>query len=270
LPYPPAEVCQAAVTGRGYDQSLAGLKVLVVDDGETNRKLLRLMLARAGAEVETAQNGQAAVARVESRPFGAVLMDMQMPVMDGYTATRAIRSRGITVPIVALTAHAMAGEEQRCRTAGCDAYLAKPVDRDDLIRTLLTFRQASAGAGRPAACERPRDLAPLRSSLDMSDAELRSIVDEFAATAGRQVEELAAHCHRGEWSAAQELAHTLKGTAAMTGFAELSRVAAQLERAAASREASGVPPLLEALGSLVERLPVGERSDRREGLAAVP
>ncbi len=116
-------------------------KVLLVEDGEDNQRLILHVLSRAGIEVETAENGQVAVDRLAGgHDFDLVLMDMQMPVMDGYTATRKLRQLGVTTPIVALTAHAMAGDRKECLDAGCDEYAAKPIDREQLyeiIRRLI-------------------------------------------------------------------------------------------------------------------------------------
>jgi signal transduction histidine kinase/ActR/RegA family two-component response regulator len=135
-------------------------RVLLAEDGMDNQRLLRAILRKAGATVEVAENGQVAVdkawtATESGRPFGVILMDMQMPVMDGYTATRALRAAGYTGPIVALTAHAMTGELDRCLEAGCDHYLAKPIDRALLVREVaLRMREPSRSAvsagGNPA------------------------------------------------------------------------------------------------------------------------
>ena len=111
-------------------------RVLVADDGEANRQLIKLVLTRAGMQVEAAANGQIAVQMAADGRFDLILMDMQMPVMDGYTATARLREQGLTIPIVALTAAAMKGDEEKCRAAGCSGFLTKPVDIDELMRCL--------------------------------------------------------------------------------------------------------------------------------------
>ncbi|OHB79920.1 MAG: hypothetical protein A2W31_02480, partial [Planctomycetes bacterium RBG_16_64_10] len=120
----------------GPQFELPGVRILVVDDGDENRKLMTLVLRRAGATVETATNGQLAVELARANAFDVILMDMQMPVMDGYTAASTLRRHGYQAPIIALTADAMKGSEEKCRAAGCSGFLTKPIEMDLLLRTL--------------------------------------------------------------------------------------------------------------------------------------
>ncbi len=129
--------------------------VLVVEDGIDNQRLLKMILGRAGAVVEIAENGRVGVDRAlaalrEGRPFDVILMDMQMPELDGYGATREMRSHGVSQPILALTAHAMSGDRDLCLAAGCDDYLAKPVDRDILLQTLCRWLDEARKVGGAA------------------------------------------------------------------------------------------------------------------------
>ncbi len=116
-------------------------RVLLCEDGSDNQRLIAFLLKKAGADVTVADNGliglnKANQAHDDGRPFDVILMDMQMPVMDGYTATRKLREAGYINPIVALTAHAMAQDRQKCLDAGCDDYASKPIDRDTLLATI--------------------------------------------------------------------------------------------------------------------------------------
>jgi PAS domain S-box-containing protein len=118
-------------------ESLSG-RILLVDDGDLNLRLFKFHLERAGAEVTTADNGLTALGAVrdavsQQRPFDLIVTDIQMPDMDGYEMTRTLRNDGCAVPIIALTAHAMAEDRRRCLESGCDDYISKPVDRESLV-----------------------------------------------------------------------------------------------------------------------------------------
>ncbi len=119
-------------------ESNINARVLLVEDGPDNQRLIQHLLRRIGVQVEVSENGQVACDRIleEGEVFDVVLMDMQMPVMDGYTATKRLRSAGFDRPIVAMTAHAMSGDRDKCLKAGCNDYLTKPLGRQDLYRKL--------------------------------------------------------------------------------------------------------------------------------------
>jgi CheY-like chemotaxis protein len=132
---------------RNTDPQSSRLHILVVDDNSTNRNLATRMLTNAGYFVTSAENGREALARLEQTQFDLVLMDVQMPYMDGFEATAAIRkAEAVTkqhVPVVAMTAHAMKGDRERCLLAGMDAYVSKPVRSEELksvIESMLVPR----------------------------------------------------------------------------------------------------------------------------------
>ena len=151
--WPPAELA-AEPEPNGQQATPAVLpaaRLLLAEDGPDNERLITAILTREGATVEVARNGEEALqlgqaARGRGEPYDLILMDMQMPVMDGYAATRALRDSGCCQPIVALTAHAMTGDREACLAAGCDDYLTKPIHRDALIRCLRRWLQADAVA----------------------------------------------------------------------------------------------------------------------------
>jgi two-component system CheB/CheR fusion protein len=131
-------------------ESLAGLRILLAEDSPDNQKLLAMLLKNAGAEVTTVDNGHAAVQQVVQAaemdtPFDLVLMDMQMPEIDGYQATRMLREGGHDVPVVALTAHALSEHRDECLLAGCVGYLSKPIARSELIRAAARFSRRKPG-----------------------------------------------------------------------------------------------------------------------------
>ncbi|NMC34735.1 MAG: response regulator, partial [Veillonellaceae bacterium] len=135
------------------NQQLSGMRILLVEDGPDNQRLIRHLLRKMGAEVIVADNGQlgvdaVAAACAEHLGFHVILMDMQMPVLDGYGATRFLRERGYTGPIIALTAHAMSSDRQKCIDAGCNDYASKPIDSQQLADTIEKW--ASQFPLRPA------------------------------------------------------------------------------------------------------------------------
>jgi signal transduction histidine kinase/ActR/RegA family two-component response regulator len=119
-------------------------RLLLAEDGPDNQRFISHVLRKAGAQVIVAENGQVAVdlvlaARDEGKPFDLILMDMQMPVLDGYLATEKLRAEGFTKPIIALTAHAMGGDRKKCIAAGCDDYMTKPVSREKLVAMVVKY-----------------------------------------------------------------------------------------------------------------------------------
>ncbi len=141
-------------------------RILLAEDGEDNRRLISFQLKRAGAEVELAENGRIALEKLDLAmasgcPFDLLLTDMQMPEMDGYTLAKILRGRGTQIPIVALTAHAMAEDRQKCLDAGCDDYGSKPIKKDDLLATCRKWIEHR----RSQLYDSPQQVNPSQSPL---------------------------------------------------------------------------------------------------------
>ena len=240
---------------------LAGLRVLLVEDNPINQQLAVELMQSHRAEVHVANNGLEAIEHINAHApdyYSVVLMDLQMPVMDGYEATRLLRldSRFVSLPIVAISAHAMADERERCQVLGMNGHISKPIDPDLLYATLAEFNAPGAAVRPGPTTSRPARGVP---ALGIGDPDLPQIVDldvraglhhaggnaplyaqllrhfardfaEFAMT----VEPLLA---AGKWDDATRQAHTLKGLAASLGANELQPCAAALEKAARARDA---------------------------------
>ena len=231
------------------DVKLDGARVLLAEDGFDNQRLITLYLATAGAEVTLAENGRVALDRLAGtgdRPFDLVLMDMQMPELDGYSAAAEARRRGVTLPIVALTAHAMSDDRARCLAAGCSDYLTKPIDRDLLLRTVLSYlptevrtrATAPAAAAQPAVP--PAVTAPPPTPVPRSAkvaAAMRGATEAFVGRLPERVDQLLKLTADGDLAELRRALHQLKGVGAGFGFPRITELAGRAEQAVSAQAA---------------------------------
>ncbi len=227
-------------------------KILLVEDGETNRKLIKLMLSRYGVEVIEACDGQVGVNLALRHDFEVILMDMQMPVKDGYTAAGELRSLGMQRPIIALTAHAMKQDEQRCRDSGCSDYLTKPIDEERLVRKLAEYIGSDESSAPRRRAIRPTG-SELRSSLPEGFEE---IIEEFVGLLGTRLKTMHEQLDEGRFTELKETAHWLKGTGGTAGFNQFTVPATRLERAAADSDSITATELLDELDSMLASIEV--------------
>ena len=251
------------------DHALADVRfesrVLLVEDGEDNRRFISRFLGKLGADVAMAENGRigrdAALAAMHGPDgmYDLILMDMQMPEMDGYTATRELRSNGYTGPIVALTAHAMADDRRKCLDAGCDDYLTKPINHSRLVEVVQAHsracalpdadREAEAVAVGPTSfpppapapateAATPMPPVPLAARADdgplvsrfAGDPMLGELVEAFVEAIPERVRDLQAALEASDLDRLAVLTHQLKGSAGTHGFEPLSVAAKRLEQ----------------------------------------
>ncbi|MBM4091545.1 MAG: response regulator, partial [Planctomycetes bacterium] len=223
--------------------ALRGVRILLADDSLDNQVLLRAVLGNVGAEVEVAENGRLAVERAQADAFDVVLMDMNMPEMDGYEATRRLRDRGYRRPILALTANAMSGDADRCLAAGCDAHLAKPIDRKKLILAVSQYAPPKTGQTEalitsPTPAVRP-GLSDAIVSQFADDRDFADILAGFVERLSNQSETLCKALEEDRLEDAERLAHQLKGAGGGYGYPTLSEAAKSLELAARDRDVDG-------------------------------
>jgi|GEM_PF-637002 len=232
-------------------------KVLLVEDGETNRRMIQLLLRRSGVEIDMAVNGQEGVDMVIANQYDVVLMDMQMPIKDGYTATRELRSLGYQLPIVALTAHAMKGDEERCRAAGCSDYLTKPIGEERLVRKLAEHIQVPNVKSNQRAQQWPSDpadaleMAAVRSCLDYDDPDYREIIENFKVEVVEKAKFMKELAAQQDFEELRIAAHWLKGTGGTAGFDQFTVPAVQLRRSVGDRNITRIEQILETIDSLI-------------------
>jgi signal transduction histidine kinase/HPt (histidine-containing phosphotransfer) domain-containing protein/BarA-like signal transduction histidine kinase len=262
-----------------YKQALKHKHILVVEDNPTNQEITRVMLESANIEVYIAITGQKAIDVLDKKVFDAVLMDIQMPEMNGFQATKIIRknSRLQTLPIIAMTAHALKEDEEKCLQAGMDGYLTKPINQKRLFHIL--YEKIAAGpetAALPSlewmpAAVRTSNGKPLPhflpgiavqkalTSLGIdSDVYIR-ILFGFLKTNHEVIGKIQKAYHQKKWRVVKELAHSIRGSAANIGAFDLQKALQQLETAAAKveikrNEKDFGPKLLERLETAFDQV----------------
>ncbi len=256
-----ATVSRLADSRSGIDLSqLAGARILLVEDNDINQLVATELLESKGFIVEVAENGHIAVEKTAVSAYDLVLMDMQMPIMDGVTATREIRKYvpPAALPIVAMTANAMQSDRQRCQEAGMQGFITKPVDVHRLWAEIMTWVKPRPQAAKPPLASKPEPAAvtarpsappPLNITGDLSNLcvdglDVRggmsrvmgrstlylSLLRKFPSNQREAVQQIRAALDKDDWVAAERLAHTLKGVAGTIGANALQTLAADLDQ----------------------------------------
>ena len=244
--------------------------ILVVDDNEINRLVAHEILQAEGFQVVLAENGREAVDKVSGAHIALILMDCEMPEMDGFEATRKIRQLASTshsnlrgLPIVALTAQAIKGDQERCLAAGMDDYVMKPVNRQELIQTILkqldqrtslVTKELSKKSAEPAiedktdaAHDEQISIAELRERCGDDENLIQRVLQKFSVKAKSEIALLEQHVREGNIEQVVQVAHSLKGMAANVAAQPVSKIAGTIELAAREQQTDGYEPLMQEL-----------------------
>jgi CheY-like chemotaxis protein len=247
-----------------------GGKILVVEDNTVNQKVAVAMIESLGYGAEAVGNGLEAVEACSRQTYEAILMDCQMPQMDGFKATAFIRQReGLShrTPIIALTASVTAEDRQRCLAAGMDDYLSKPVPREALASTL---RKWIATPGTPPPVEAPSTPSALPASHPLRVLEahagpraLAEVIDVFLQTIPRRLDDLRQAHTRADVDSIRALAHSLKGASAQIGARGMADLCVQIEAVVRGGEVSALGVLLTELEADYAVVSASLREERR-------
>jgi PAS domain S-box-containing protein len=254
-----------AADGRGWGTAPRALRVLLAEDNAVNQKLAVRVLEKRGHQVVVAGNGRAALEALDRDRFDAVLMDVQMPEMDGFAATAAIRERekatGSRLPVIAMTAHAMKGDRELCLSKGMDGYVTKPLRPEDLFAALESLAGGSdADANGPPAALPP---SPAAVALDRAVALERvggdeELLKELAGLCADECPKLLAEIRgaveRKDGPTLRMSAHTLKGSVATLGAGATADAARRLEEMGRDQRWDGADAALAELDDAVDRL----------------
>ncbi len=255
-------------TGETPPTDLKGVRILLAEDSYDNRILIESFLRMAGGQVTSVANGRAAVDAALAQPFDVILMDINMPEMDGYQATRLLRARGYDRPILALTASAMPGDREQCRQAGCNDHLTKPIRRAHLLRAVADcLGKATAGAVDDAPPLKPLPLGDDRPIISRfaGDPDLAELLAGFVGRLQDQVQAMRQALCDSRFDDLRRDAHKLKGAGGSYGYPMLTEACKNLEEAAKVQNAGAATTALDAVADLVRAIENGycEAATRR-------
>ena len=246
----------------GDELSRSDVRILVVEDVTVNRELVAALLEDFPWQLDFAADGAEAVQLATTRGYNLILMDVQMPGMDGYEATARIRAADAArgrprVPIVAFTAHAMAGAAARSLEAGCDGHLTKPVTRATLINAIFEHVHGRAAslppsATAPLAAPPPSAAAAARQPAPAAPAGVRALIPRFLEACDKRLNEVVEAAARGDFPLVHSHAHALRGSGGAFGFDVISELGGSLEQAASDCDASAVHAEVAALRRVLD------------------
>jgi len=205
-------------------------EILVAEDNPSNQMLVKILLEKMGLTVTIVSDGEQAVETAMSKPFDMILMDMQMPKMNGYEASQVLRGNQLDIPIIALTANAMKGDSDKCQQAGCTGYMSKPVSKDILYQTLVKHLKGANTQPKTDLQTQPdnSDCQLVTSSLE-NDPTLSPVIEIFVSELPETIDQLTQACGQSDFDELKTIAHRLKGASLSAGFELFSEHVANLE-----------------------------------------
>jgi CheY-like chemotaxis protein len=228
-------------------------KVLFADDALDNRRLVNHLLEKAGVLPTLVEDGRQAVDAVLKESFDLILLDVQMPHVDGLSAARAIRQAGIKAPIVALSAGAMTSDVLKAIDAGCSMHLSKPFSKEGFIGMLERFLPIAV-----LAAPQDNSLAtPILTTKDLLDDDTLPLVIEFVGKLPEKLCELESTAHDRDSAKLASLAHRLRGSAGLYGYPELSELCGMLEKLAKTNPNEPTAPLVSEIATVIQRIRAG-------------
>ena len=261
----------AAAAGESVTWVFPRRKILVVDDGRENRELLRVVLGDAGLDMVEAENGAIGLERAAEHDPDLILMDIQMPVMDGITATKTLRQRGFTKPVLALTANAMKGFEREIEEGGFTGHMTKPIDIDVLLARMAQLLGGRKLEGAEAAAQVPRAAGTAGASITSrlaSHPRLAKVAARFCAELPGRLQEMQSEHEAAAHDRLAALAHWLKGAGGSVGYDAFFEPARELELAAKAGDAASCAACLQTLRELASRI-VPPQAGTQESAEAV-
>jgi two-component system, sensor histidine kinase and response regulator len=265
------------ITRRAIREQKRGFRILLAEDNQVNQAVVRGVLGKRGHRIEIAKDGREALEKIRNETFDLVLMDVQMPELDGFEATGRIRemerTTGGHIPVIAMTAHALKGDKERCLAAGMDGYISKPIQIEELeleISRAMGVPSGDAAWTNPKTGPKTRSTNSLNIDFEgilqrLGDDELllNEVIEIFADEAPKRIEELRRALVRGDADSVKLNAHTLKGELGYLGIPEVAQKALELEELGAKRNLEKACQVLDSLESGITAIVAAMRETKR-------
>ena len=246
LPVVKQESTQAIIDGAGA--KVSGL-VLLADDNSDNQRLVSMYLKKIGADVVVVNNGKEAIEKTRENVFDLILMDMQMPVMNGIDATTRLREMNYRKPIVALTANAMKEDVDACYKAGCDDFIQKPISQQKFKDTIVKFLKP--------VDETQENHTPLTSSLLIDEPDMIDLIERFVNKLPLYISNIVESSEAGNWDEVSKYSHDLKGTSGNFGFNELYQLMQDIEFELTKENYTNIELMVNKLHNIHKRIQAG-------------